>query len=220
MMRVDIFTVAKEIFSGAISKGNINRALEKGLLDLNIWDLRDFSLDPHRKVDDSPYGGGPGMILKPEPIFYGVRKVKGPQTRVVLLSPQGRIFTQEIVNDMSMLSHIVLVCGHYKGVDERVREYLINDEISIGRYVLSGGEIPALVILDAMVRLKPGVIGDLESAKSDSFSSGSLDAPYYTRPADFEGMKVPKVLLSGNHEEISKWRERRRRSNYGRDPGI
>lgn len=219
-MRVDIFTVAKEIFSGAISKGNTKRALEKGLLELNIWDLRDFSTDPHRRVDDYPYGGGPGMILKPEPIFYGVRRVLTPKTRVVLLSPQGRIFTQKIANEFSSLSHIVMICGHYKGVDERVREYLINDEISIGSYVLSGGEIPALVVLDSIVRLIPGVIGDLESAKSDSFFGKSLDAPYYTRPPDFEGMKVPEVLLSGDHEAIREWRKRKRRRHYGRDSRL
>ena len=219
-MRVDIFTVAKDIFSGAISKGNIKHALKKGLLELDIWDLRDFSTDSHRRVDDYPYGGGAGMILKPEPIFYGVRKVLTPQTRVILLSPQGKIFNQDIAKDLSTLSHLVLICGHYKGIDERVREYLINDEISIGKYVLSGGEIPALVVLDSVVRLIPGVIGDLESAKGDSFFSSSLDAPYYTRPADFEGMKVPDVLLSGNHEAIRKWREERRRIQYGRDRGL
>ena len=222
MMRVDIFTVAKEIFSGAISKGNIKRAQEKGLLELYVWDLRDFSPDPHRRVDDYPYGGGPGMILKPEPIFYGVRKVLTPQSRIVLLSPQGRIFNQEIAKELSTLPHIILICGHYKGVDERVRDYLIQDEISIGEYVLSGGEIPSLVVLDAVVRLIPGVIGDLESAKGDSFYSDSLDAPYYTRPADFEGMRVPDTLLSGNHEAIRKWRaeKRRKRRFYGRDTGF
>ncbi len=216
MMRVDIFTVAREIFSGAVSKGNIKRAQEKGVLELYIWDLRDFSPDPHRRVDDYPYGGGPGMILKPEPIFYGVRKVLTSQSRVIFLSPQGRTFNQEIAKKLSTLPHIIFICGHYKGIDERVREYLVQDEISIGEYVLSGGEIPTLVVLDAVVRLISGVIGDLESAKSDSFYSDSLDAPYYTRPADFEGMKVPEVLLSGDHKAICNWREERRRRLYGK----
>lgn len=219
MMRIDIFTVSKETFRGAIEEGNIRRAQEKGLLELSIWDIRDFSTDPHRKVDDHPYGGGPGMILRPEPIFEGVRSVQTSLSNVILLSPQGRIFDQKIAKELSILPHIILICGHYKGIDERVREYLAQDELSIGKYVLSGGEIPAIVILDAVVRLIPGVVGDIESLKGDSFYSDTLDAPYYTRPADFEGMRVPEVLLSGNHKEIDKWRKARRRS-YARDNGL
>ncbi len=215
-MRVDIFTVSEETFSGAVNKGNIKRAQEKRLLELHIWDIRDFSPDPHRRVDDYPYGGGAGMILKPEPIFYGVRGVLTEDSKVVLLSPQGRIFNQKIAKELSKLPHIIFICGHYKGIDERVREYLAQDEISIGEYVLSGGEIPVLVILDATVRLIPGVVGDIESLKSDSFYSDTIDAPCYTRPADFEGMKVPEVLLSGNHAEIEKWRKKRRRFYGGK----
>lgn len=209
-MRVDIFTIFTDMFKSPFESANIAIAQKRGLLCLKIWNLRDFAADNHRKVDDYPYGGGPGMILKPEPIFRGVRSILSKNSRVILLSPQGRVFNQRIARELSRESHLILICGHYKGVDERVR-WLVHDEISIGEYILSGGEIPAIVLVDAVSRLIPGVIGDIKSAESDSFEDGFLDSPYYTRPEDFEGMRVPRVLLSGDHKKIEEWRKRHRR---------
>ncbi len=205
-MQIDILTLFPEMFTGPFDYSIIKRAKEKGLVNITIYNIRDFAQDKHRTVDDYPYGGGPGMILKPEPIFRAVEMIKVKGTPfVILLSPQGRLFNQELAEELSKRSHLVLICGHYEGVDERVRENLIDDEISVGDYVLSGGEIPAMIIVDAVIRLLPGVISEA-SVKSDSYSSGLLKYPQYTRPAVFRGLSVPEVLLSGNHEEIARWR--------------
>lgn len=205
-MRIDIVTIFPEYFSGPINCGMMRIAQEKKMADISVINLRDFSDDSYRTVDDYPFGGGPGMILKPEPIFKAVESVKQDNSYAVLLSPQGRQFNQDIANELKKKEHIILICGRYKGVDGRVQEYLANDEISIGDYVLSGGEAAALVLLEATIRLMPGAVSDKESIASDSFMSGYLDASYYTRPASFRGYKVPEVLVSGNHQKIKEWR--------------
>jgi tRNA (guanine37-N1)-methyltransferase len=215
MLRVDIITIFPDFFSDIVDYGIIRRARSAGLVDVNAHDLRQWTSDKHHVVDDRPFGGGDGMVLKPEPIFKGVevltggsRRVDFPkETRVVLLSPQGRVLTQMVAQELaSSATHIVLICGRYEGVDERVTEALVTDEISIGDYVLSGGEPAAMVVVDALVRLLPGALGSDTSAVFDSFSEGLLDYPHYTRPPEFRGMKVPDVLLGGNHAEIEKWR--------------
>lgn len=182
-------------------------AKEKNITEITLVNLRDFADDSYRTVDDYPFGGGPGMILKPEPIFKAVESVKQDNSYIILLSPQGRQFNQDVAKELSQKEHMILICGRYKGVDERVREYLVNDEISIGDYILSGGEVATLVLLEATVRLLKGVVGDKESVETDSFMSGLLDAPYYTRPADFRGYKVPAVLISGHHQKVKEWRQ-------------
>jgi len=215
VLRCDIITIFPEFFREAFDYGIIRRARGAGLVETMAHDLRRWTSDKHHIVDDRPFGGGEGMVLKPEPIFaavqeltgYGKREEYGPQTRVVLLSPQGRVFTQEVAQDLSQnASQIVLICGRYEGVDERVVEALATDEISIGDYVLSGGEPAAVVVIDAVVRLLPGALGNETSAANDSFSEGRLDHPQYTRPTEFSGMSVPDVLLTGNHGEIARWR--------------
>jgi tRNA (guanine37-N1)-methyltransferase len=215
MLRVDIITIFPDFFSDVVDYGIIRRARSAGLVDVNAHDLRQWTSDKHHIVDDRPFGGGDGMVLKPEPIFKGVEVLTGgsrredfpKETRVVLLSPQGRVFTQMVAQELaSSATHIVLICGRYEGVDERVTEALVTDEISIGDYVLSGGEPAAMVVVDALVRLLPGALGSDTSAVFDSFSEGLLDYPHYTRPPEFRGMKVPDVLLGGNHAEIEKWR--------------
>ncbi len=194
------------MIAGAVKYGIINRAQESGLLEIIVHNLRDFTTDRHRSVDDYCYGGGPGMLMKPEPLFRAVESIKHQQnTKIILLSPQGKLFNQDMAVRLSLSEHLIMICGRYKGVDERVRQYLITDEISIGDYVLSGGEIPALVLIDAICRLIPGALGNYESAQDDSFLSGILDCPHYTRPAEYKGMRVPDVLLNGNHAEIKKW---------------
>jgi len=187
--------------------GVIGRAKQNGLLEIVTHDLRDFTKDRHRSVDDYCYGGGPGMLMKPEPLFEAVESIQYEcsSRKVILLSPQGKLFNQEMARQLSLTDHLIMICGRYKGVDERVCEYLVTDEISIGDYVLSGGEIPALVLIDAISRLLPGTLGNYESAQDDSFSDGILDCPHYTRPADYRGMSVPEVLLSGDPKKISKW---------------
>ncbi len=205
-MRIDIITVFPEMIAGAVKYGIINRAQENGLLKVFVHNLRDFTSDRHRSVDDYCYGGGPGMLMKPEPLFKAVESIKpAKDTKIILLSPQGKLFNQDMAVRLSLSEHLIMICGRYKGVDERVRQYLVTDEISIGDYVLSGGEIPALVLIDAICRLVPGVLGNYESAQDDSFSSGILDCPHYTRPAEYNGMRVPDILLNGNHAEIKKW---------------
>ena len=215
MLRCDIITIFPEFFREAFDYGIIRRARGAGLVETKAHDLRRWTSDKHHIVDDRPFGGGEGMVLKPEPIFAAVQELTGsgkreeyvPQTRVVLLSPQGRVFTQEVAQDLSQnASQIVLICGRYEGVDERVVEALATDEISIGDYVLSGGEPAAVVVIDAVVRLLPGALGNETSAANDSFSEGRLDHPQYTRPTEFSGMSVPDVLLTGNHGEIARWR--------------
>ncbi|MDH7500168.1 MAG: tRNA (guanosine(37)-N1)-methyltransferase TrmD [candidate division NC10 bacterium] len=188
----------------------LRRSQEKGLLKIRVVDFRNYARDKHRVVDDLPFGGGPGMVLKAGPIFAAVRDCQkdGPPARVLLMSPQGRRFDQEMAKGLAQEDHLIFICGRYEGVDERVREALVTDEISIGDYVLSGGELPALVVIEALSRLIPGVLGDEDSARGDSFYEGLLDHPHYTRPACFEGMEVPPILISGHHEQIRRWRRK------------
>ena len=216
MLRFDIITIFPEFFREAIDCGIVRRARNAGLIEITAHDLRQWTTDKHHVVDDRPFGGGDGMVLKPEPIFAGVEALTGAsrredlpaRTRVVLLSAQGEVFTQALAQDLSeSAARIVLLCGRYEGVDERVSEALVTDEVSIGDYVLSGGEPAAMVVIDAVVRLLPGALGSETSALNESFSEGLLDHPQYTRPPDFRGMKVPEVLLRGNHAEIERWRK-------------
>jgi len=205
-MRIDVLTLFPAMFAGPLDESIIKRARQAGLLDLQLWNLRDYAHDRHKTVDDRPFGGGPGMLLKPEPIFEAVDQLRRDRTHVVLLSPSGRPFNQAIAREMAIQEHLLLVTGHYEGFDERVRGHLADDELSIGDYVLTNGALPAMVVIDTVTRLIPGVLGDDESAQDESFSHGSLEYPQYTRPAEFRGMRVPEVLLSGNHAEIAKWR--------------
>jgi tRNA (guanine37-N1)-methyltransferase len=216
MLRFDIITIFPEFFREAIDCGIVRRARNAGLVEITAHDLRQWTTDKHHVVDDRPFGGGDGMVLKPEPIFAAVEALTGAgrredlpaETRVVLLSAQGEVFTQSLAHDLARdASHLVLLCGRYEGLDERVPEALVTDEISIGDYVLSGGEPAALVVIDALTRLLPGALGSDTSAVYESFSEGLLDYPQYTRPPEFRGMKVPEVLLSGNHAEIARWRQ-------------
>jgi tRNA (guanine37-N1)-methyltransferase len=205
-MRIDVITIFPEMIANGVGYSVVKRAQENGLLNVVVHDLRDFAHSPHRSVDDYCYGGGAGMLMKPEPLFEAVKSIPvDDSTKIVLLSPQGELLTQDMARRLSLLDHLILICGHYKGVDERVRQALITDEISIGDYVLSGGEVPALVVIDAVSRLIPGVLGNYESAQDDSFTEGILDCPHYTRPAEYQDMRVPEVLLSGDHERIRKW---------------
>ena len=213
-LRVDIITIFPDYFREAFDYGIVRRARAAGLVSIRAHDLRAWTSDKHRMVDDRPFGGGDGMVLKPEPIFAAVESLTGASRResitagkrVVLLSPQGRRFTQALAADLASSEQVVLICGRYEGVDERVADALVTDEISIGDYVLSGGEPAALVIIDAMVRLLPGALGSETSATNESFADGLLDYPHYTRPPDFEGLRAPEVLLTGNHAEIARWR--------------
>ncbi|MGO8763962.1 MAG: tRNA (guanosine(37)-N1)-methyltransferase TrmD [Limisphaerales bacterium] len=205
-MKIDVLTLFPAMFAGPLDESIIKRARNKGLLDLNIHDLRDWTHDRHRTVDDRPFGGGPGMLMKPEPIFEAVENLRRAKTRVILLSPGGRKFSQAIAAELAAQEGLLLVTGHYEGFDERVREALADDELSIGDYVLTNGALPAMVVIDAVTRLLPGVLGDDESSRDESFSDGLLEYPQYTRPAEFRDMKVPDVLVSGNHAGIEKWR--------------
>jgi len=210
-MRFDIITIFPEMLGGVFDFGIVRRAVESGLIEISIHDLRDYTFDRHRQVDDRPFGGGAGMILKPEPLVRAIEAIAGGpgEASTVLLSPQGRLFGQRMAEEFSRKARLVLICGRYEGVDERVIEHWIDDEVSIGDYVLSGGEIPAMVVVDAVTRLIPGALGCDESAQRESFSDGLLDYPHYTRPAEYRGMKVPDVLLSGNHADIDAWRRGR-----------
>jgi len=220
-MKIDVLTLFPAMFAGPLDESIIKRAREAGRLDLAIYNLRDYAHDRHRTVDDRPFGGGPGMLLKPEPIFEAVESLARENTRVILLSPAGRTFNQAIAQELAGLDHLLLVSGHYEGFDERVREQLADDELSIGDYVLTNGALPVMVIVDAVTRLLPGVLGDEGSARDDSFSQGLLEYPQYTRPAEFRGMKVPEVLLSGNHAEIARWRaEQARLRTQERRPDL
>ena len=205
-MKIDVVTLFPAMFAGPLDESIIKRAREARRLDLAIHNLRDYAHDRHKTVDDRPFGGGPGMLLKPEPIFEAVEGLTPEGTRVILLSPTGRPFNQAIARELAGREHLLLVSGHYEGFDERVREQLADDELSIGDYVLTNGALPVMVVIDAVTRLLPGVLGDEDSAREDSFSQGLLEYPQYTRPAQFRGMKVPEVLLSGNHAEIARWR--------------
>lgn len=210
-MRIDVLTLFPAMFAGPLDESIVKRARQAGLLDLKIHNLRDYSHDRHKTVDDRPFGGGPGMLLKPEPIFEAVEQIARENTRVVLLSPAGRVFNQAIARELALVDDILLVSGHYEGYDERIREQLADDELSIGDYVLTNGSLPAMVVIDAVTRLLPGALGDDQSAQDESFSHGLLEYPQYTRPAEFRGMKVPEVLLSGNHAEIARWRNEQAR---------
>ncbi len=206
-MRIDVLTIFPGIFESSLRESLLGKAIEAGLLDVRLHDIRDSTTDKHRQVDDESYGGGPGMVMKPEPVFAAVDALGEGSKRVLLLSPAGRRLDQALVRELAAEPWLVLVCGRYEGVDERVVEGLPAEEVSIGDYVLSGGEVPALVLLEAVTRLVPGVIGREESHERDSFGpEGLLDHPHYTRPAEFRGMRVPDVLLSGNHAEIERWR--------------
>ena len=204
-MKVDVLTLFPAMFAGPLDESIISRARESGRLELAIHDLRDWTHDRHRTVDDEPYGGGPGMVLKPEPIFEAIEALTNDTTQVVMLTPQGEPFGQPKARALSAHGHLLLLCGSYEGFDERIRTR-VHHEISIGDYVLTNGALPAMVVIDAVTRLLPGVLGDDASSAEESFSEGMLEYPQYTRPADFRGMKVPEVLLSGNHAEIEKWR--------------
>ncbi len=208
-MRIDVVTGFPKLMHGPLNESIIKRAQAKQIVEICVHDLRDYATDKHKTIDDSPYGGGAGMILKPDPVFACIERLQQERTydAVIYLSADGERLTQKLANELSLSANLVLLCGHYKGVDERIRESLITREISIGDYVLTGGELAALVLIDAVVRLVPGVIGDGESLLTDSFQAGLLDGPQYTRPAEFRGMKVPDILLSGNHEEVARWRE-------------
>ena len=205
-MEFDILTLFPGIFTGPLDESILKRARETGLVKVRVHNLRDFTHDKHRVVDDRPYGGGPGMLMKPEPIFEAVEKLRCADTRVVLMTPQGAPFTQAQAQQYAGQAHLLIICGHYEGVDERVREALVHDEISIGDYVLTNGALAAAVVVDAVTRLLPGAIGHEQSASDDSFATGLLEGPQYTRPPEFRGMKVPDVLLSGNHGEVAAWR--------------
>jgi len=208
-MRFDIVTIFPAMIEAGLAEGVVGRARARGVLDVAVHNLRDFTTDRHHVVDDVPFGGGPGMVMKPEPFFAAMEAVvarRGPPAAVVLLTPAGRRFTQAEARRFAGLGHVVVLCGRYEGVDERVRERWATDEVSIGDYVLSGGELPALVLVDAVARLVPGVVGDDQSVEADSFGRGLLDYPHYTRPATFAGMAVPEVLTSGHHGEIRRWR--------------
>ncbi len=210
-MKFDIVTIFPRMVQAGLAEGVVARAIERGLLDVAVHDLRDATSDRHRTVDDVPYGGGPGMVMKAEPILRTVERLeaaRGKPGAVVLLSPQGRHFRQADAVRLSGLGHIALLCGRYEGIDERVRDLVATEELSIGNYVLSGGELPALVIVDAVSRLVPGVVGDGQSVDEDSFARGLLDHPHYTRPAEIAGRRVPDVLLSGHHADVRRWRRK------------
>ncbi|MGA1236194.1 MAG: tRNA (guanosine(37)-N1)-methyltransferase TrmD [Limisphaerales bacterium] len=220
-MKIDVLTLFPAMFAGPLDDSIIRRARENGLVKLAVHDLRAFAKNRHRMVDDRPFGGGPGMLLKPEPIFEAVEQLSGEDTKVILLTPSGTTFNQPIARRLSECKHLLLICGSYEGFDERIREALVHDEISLGDFVLTNGALPALVIVDAVCRLLPGVLGDAESAVDESFSEARLEYPQYTRPADFRGMKVPDVLLSGNHEAIARWRvEQARQRTAAKRPDL
>jgi len=213
-MQFEVFTLLPEVFPPYLESSILKRASERGLISVHVHNIRDYAHDKHHTTDDTPYGGGGGMVMKPEPVFEAVESVLGftsPQTQpvtgpVILLTPQGRVFTQRVTEELSHYERIALICGRYEGVDERIREHLVTDEISVGDYVLTGGELPALTIIDAVSRLLPGVLGDPTGAEDDSHSMGLLEYPHYTKPPEFRGMKVPEILQSGNHAKIEQWR--------------
>lgn len=220
-MEIDVVTLFPRVFEGPLEESIVKRARERHLVTIRVHNLRDFARDKHRVVDDRPYGGGQGMLLKPEPIFAAVEQLRRPDTCVVLMTPQGVPLTQARAQWFSQKSHLLIICGHYEGVDERVREALVDEEVSIGDYVLTNGALAAAVFVDVVVRLVPGVLGDPHSAQDDSFASGLLEGPQYTRPAEFRGMKVPDVLLSGDHAAIAAWRaEQARKRTLQRRPDL
>lgn len=206
-MDIEILSLFPEYFSGPFDSSILKRARDRGLLNIHHVNLRDFAFDKHRKVDDRPYGGGPGMVMKPDPIDLAIESVKRAESRVIHLSPQGKLLTAERAEQLAAYPHLILLCGHYEGVDERVLESSVDEEISIGDYVLTNGALAAIVLIDAVSRFIPGVLGHAEAAREDSFQQGILDCPHYTRPEDYKGKKVPEVLLNGNHAEIAAWRK-------------
>jgi len=211
-MKIDILTIFPKMFESPFSESLIGKAKEKGLLEINAVDIRSFSKDKHKKVDDKPFGGGAGMVMKPEPVYAAIKKAsagkkRGQSRLIIYMSPQGKPLNDSIVKDLSKYSHLVILCGHYEGVDERIMNF-VDEEISIGDYVLTGGEIPAMVLVDAVARMVKGVVKEEESVKNDSFYNGLLDYPHYTRPAVFKNIKVPEVLLSGDHKKINEWRQK------------
>lgn len=215
-MRFDIFTLLPEVFLPYLQASILQKAAGRGLLDIRLHNIRDWAQDRHHTTDDLPYGGGGGMVMKPEPVFSAIESVLGPlpgaapdgqfPCPVILLTPQGRVFNQAVARDLARHEHLALLCGRYEGVDERIRQHLVSDEISVGDYVLTGGELPALILVDAVARLLPGVLGDPDGAEDDSHASGLLEYPHYTRPPEFRGWQVPEVLLSGDHARIARWR--------------
>lgn len=224
-MRIDILTLFPNMFSGPFAESIVKRAMDRNLISIIIHNLRDWGSGKHRVVDDYPFGGGTGMVMKPGPIFEAIEAITAegarPSAPVILLTPQGRVFNQRIAAELAALDQLILICGHYEGIDERVREHLATDEISIGDYVLTGGELAAMVVVDAVVRQLPGVLGSEESAKDDSHTSGLLEYPQYTRPQTYRGWEVPQVLLSGNHAQIATWRrEQSILRTLGRRPDL
>lgn len=210
-MKFDVLTLFPEMFQGFLSSSIMKRAIERNKVSVSVVDIREYSTDKHRTVDDAPYGGGGGMVLKPEPLFHAVEDITQGDTEpphVVMMSPQGKPLTQKKVESLARHPRLVLMCGHYEGFDERIREHLVDEEVSVGDYVLTGGELPAMVVMDSVIRLVPGVLGNESSAVQDSFATGLLEYPHYTRPAEFRGWTVPDVLLSGNHAQIDRWRRR------------
>ncbi len=214
-MRIDVLTIFPQMFDVPFSFGIFKRAIDQNLVSINVHNIRDYTHDKHHTVDDYPHGGGPGMVLKPEPVFEAVAAVKAQlpdesgtaQLPIILLTPQGRLFNQQIAMELSKYRHLIMICGRYEGIDERVVEHLVTDEISIGDYVLTGGELPALVVIDTVIRLLPGVLGSEDSVQEDSHANGLLEYPQYTRPAVFRDWPVPEILLSGNHAQIARWRQ-------------
>jgi len=221
-MHVDIVTIFPDLILSALGFSILKRARESGALDAHVHDLRDWAPGVHRSTDDTPYGGGAGMLMRPGPVFDAVESLPRTElTRVVLMTPQGQTFTQSKARELALCPHLVLICGHYEGFDERIREHLVTDEISVGDYVLTGGELPALMVIDAVARLQPGVLGNAVSAEEDTFSDGLLEYPHYTRPPDFRGWRVPDVLLSGHHAEIAAWRRKEQfRRTQARRPDL
>ncbi|WP_278925737.1 tRNA (guanosine(37)-N1)-methyltransferase TrmD [Staphylococcus auricularis] len=221
-MRIDYLTLFPEMFDGVLNSSILKRAQDKDMLSVRTINFRDYAENKHNQVDDYPFGGGQGMVLKPEPIFNAMQAIeKTPDTRVVLMCPQGKPFDQQLAQSLSESEHIVFICGHYEGYDERIREQLVTDEISIGDYVLTGGELPAMTMTDAIVRLLPGVLGNQQSHEDDSFQDGLLEFPQYTRPREYGDLKVPDVLLSGNHAKIEAWRhEQKLIRTYEKRPDL
>jgi tRNA (guanine37-N1)-methyltransferase len=207
-MHFDVFTLLPEVFPAYLDSSILQRARQRGLIDIKIHNIRDWALDRHHVTDDLPYGGGGGMVMKVEPVFAAVESVLGtpPNCPVIMLTPQGRVFTQKVADELSRFPHLALICGRYEGIDERIRTHLVSEEISIGDFVLTGGELPALILIDALSRLVPGVLGDPDGAADDSHAMGLLEYPHYTRPPEFRGWQVPAILLSGDHAKIARWR--------------